>query len=179
MTTTDSPVAAEPNDDEEPARADVVTLGGRRFREITRPSFNQDIWVMRHARVAGITSVLDGASSTTSDDPEALVARVLERALEGDHMVNLLAGVLVEDGAPWSRDRAEANAQFFGGLTDPAEKEILQTRWLIWLANFFAGGAASLVRSLSSSPQTSENADARRTRPPGEPATRSSASGAS
>ena len=160
-------------------RPDVVQLGGRRFREITKPTFNVDIWVMRHARASGITTVLDGASATTSDDPEALIGRVIDRALEGDHMVNLLAGVLVQDGVTWSREQAEENARFFGSLTDPADKELLQACWLSWLARFFVGAASSFIALLTSSERTSGGAAETPTGPRDAPATRSSANGVS
>jgi hypothetical protein len=137
---------------------DVVTLAGVRYREVTVPTFRNDIWLMREAREAGITDVAVGASSTQSDEPEAIVARVLARALEGDHMVRLLAGFLVEDGATWSRESAVRNAEFFANLTDPADKEQLQALFLAWLARFFVGAASSLVALLRSSPQTSDGA---------------------
>lgn len=71
---------------------------------------------------------------------------------------HLLAGALVEDGKKWTAKDADANAEAFGELTDPIEKQQMLNGIVEVLAHFFRSAPLSSTPSPSVSTEAAEAA---------------------
>lgn len=100
--------------------------------------------------------------TTGLHDPAALMSReALPKAnakslvlalYRSDRTFDWLAGVMVEDGKPWSKSAAAANAQRFARATSKDSIKALQTLVAESLVGFFVAGLASFGTSPSSIP---------------------------
>lgn len=122
-----------------------VVLGGRIFRVAQETTARQDDWVLCATADAGLErlDVPEGA-----DQAEAVTLAAFRSGCAD----RILAGVLVEEGATWSAESAERNAQTFGALTNDLDKATRRRVLVAALARFFW---PALV-SLPSSPKSSE-----------------------
>lgn len=133
--------------------AQVYTLGGRYFDPAAKQvTFAQRGFVMGTVRANGIDKVI-----TRDGD-------VLGAILDSGCAAKLLAGLLTEDGRPWTREDALANATHFDGLTEDADIEQLLSALESLLAGFFVNrGSSSTASPTSSAPAARKTR--RRTRP--------------
>jgi|GEM_PF-2236967 len=126
-------------------------LDGRVFDGISHSlSANQDDYIVAHLRLAGALEVLqdiDGVKRSPEKRAEDLLTKIL---LAGKtHYV--LAGCLTEEGAKWSRESADRNAERFAALTDPIEKTVMREYVVEFVAVFFSFVARSSTISRKSS----------------------------
>lgn len=124
-------------------------LGGRPYRSAAQQTtFAQDGYLMGVVRAHGLDAVIQR-------DGDLLAAIFTTGCASA-----LLAGLLVEDGKPWSREDATANAARFDRLTAQEEKDQLLAALEGLLAGFFPIGA----RSSTASPTSSAGKGTRRSR---------------
>lgn len=104
------------------------------------------------ARAAGLHELLATAGTANA-------MAVLERVVRSGYTTELLAGALVEDGVPWTRERATETASFFAALTDPADKAVLRESIVQFIVGFFLPA----LRLSRTSPNSSARPDDRTT----------------
>jgi hypothetical protein len=157
--TTEAP--AQP---EESAAPTTLTLAGRTFRRATSTTVDQDAYVTKRLRDSGLAKILDDFDPRT-DDLLALNERIVWEAYERGVMYEVLAGILVEDGVPWTRSRAAANAAMIAARTDHAEKAVILTSSADFLFDFFtvaaafSAGSGNLIRRGMGSGDRSDRSD--------------------
>lgn len=127
---------------------DAIKLHGRTFRRATSTSVDQDAYVTKRLRDSGLSGILD-EFDPAKDDIAALNERIIWEAFERGVMYEVLAGILVEDGVPWSRATAAKNAKMMAEITDQAEKAPILSSAADFLFDFFAVAAAWSARSMS------------------------------
>ncbi|MBA3684605.1 MAG: hypothetical protein H0W72_05120 [Planctomycetes bacterium] len=116
-----------------------IVIGGRVFSQ-QPTTFEQDLFVMDQAEIAGLGSV---AMDLTPDEKDitAVAKAVVLRAYRSGALFLLLAALLVEEGTEWSQETAKANAEFFRHISDPADKRALQPALAGAVLAFFESGA--------------------------------------
>lgn len=128
---------------------EVLNLGGRYFAPAESTTFEQDAYLMGVITAGRLQDAAEGS------DPNKLVSAIMSSG----QVCPLLAGLLIEVDAEWTRERAAEWAAYFAQLRDPAAKGQLQNAvpWL--LLGFFGPGASS------SSTTSSDSASAGTTAP--------------
>lgn len=119
-------MATEERDEAGPER---VELGGRTFVPTPEADivFEQYGFIQRAAAAAGLGQEMQAVLDPKIDAIRAgaeiedgvwhqMSERILMRAFEGRDYLDILAGILVEEGREWTRDDAEANREFFARL---------------------------------------------------------------
>jgi hypothetical protein len=147
----------------------VLEIGGRKFRAVTQNlTANQDDFIYVQLRRSGAMDLLRrlgkystvGLDWTEDQRGEEMLSLILESQLKP----LVLAGCLTEEGTLWRRESALKNAEFFGAVTDPDDKQILTKCIVSVVVGFFLSGALSSGTSRKSS---SPNARARHTKSAG------------
>jgi hypothetical protein len=141
--------------------ARVYVLGGRTFAPTETLTGRQDGWLIVQTQDIGLTDILKkrlSNASTDKDETDAAdqeVARslIVEAHRSGKYH-HVIAGRLVEDGKKWNPKDAEANAEYFAELSDPADKSQLTTAFVEVLNGFFMTVAGFLTASQTSSAKT-------------------------
>ena len=132
----------------------IVMSDGRKFKITEATTSRQDMWVMTRLDRAGLEVI--AATYNTPDKLDVMATKCVEAAYESGTLYEILAGILVEDGKKWTRESALANANYFGELTNPADKAAIQGPIVSILMLYFASGLASTETSLKSSETGSE-----------------------
>ncbi len=129
-----------------PGNEDVIVLGGRKFRPAQETTARHDDWIMLQVIEADLENF-------AQLEPGGDAAKeILVRAIRSGKTYLLLAGMLVEEGRPWTEESAEANAQFFANLTSVEDKRALREALVSRaILPFFLQGVASSRISPSSS----------------------------
>jgi hypothetical protein len=120
-----------------------LNVGGRQFELAHDLTFEHHIWMMGHIFRAGL------------HEPAETGEVQLGRLLACGRIPQLLAGALVEVDVPWTEKGAEANAEFFRTLRDPASIQALDAALMMVIANFFPLTGSSF----KTSPNSSSSAD--------------------
>lgn len=142
-----------------------VTLGGRKFVVTSDDdmTFDQFAWIQTAADKAGlgnellamISPIIERAQKdgeAISDDYAEVVTReVVGRCYQDRAHLDVLAGVLVEEGQAWSHDKAKDTREFFGQLKGKADIEIANIILAQAILGFFWSGLASMMTSQNSS----------------------------
>lgn len=127
-----------------------IALAGRTFvpTDARGTTFGQDMYVMTHARAAGLDQVEEIIGPERA--LEEVAFEIISRAFSSGHLFELLAALLVEEGQAWSEERAQENAVFFAAVTDTEAKRELTEAVVGLVLAFFVKGAASSGISLKS-----------------------------
>ena len=126
-------------DIEQPAFS--VTVDGKRFVLVPFDglTLEQDAWITAKLERAGLTD--PGIDKLPPQDREAeMIRRLFE---SGSALSGLLAGFLVEEGQPWSQERALVHAKRLGAANGFAERARLLGVVRGVVAGFFLGTAGS------------------------------------
>jgi len=130
----------------------VIPLGApeakRYFAPAAETTARQDGWVMVQIADAGI------AKFVGKELNESVAFDLVIEVLRSGKWESLLAGLLVEQGVPWTPENAAANAEWFAGLTDAESKQALRETLVPTLAHFFLGALPSSMPSRNASPST-------------------------
>jgi hypothetical protein len=133
--------------------AQVIALGGsgakRYFAPAAETTARQDGWLMVQVADAGIAKAI---GKGLKDETESL--SVVIEILRSGKWEYLLAGILVERDVPWTPETAEANAEWFAGLTDPESKQAIRDNLMPLLAAFFLNAPLSSMPSPNASTKT-------------------------
>ena len=144
--------------------SELIELGGQLFRPVEEDDmvFEQFAWVQNAAQAAGLGHELMDAykpfieelngdrAELTEDQLYQISEKIIMRAFEGRAYLRLLAGVLVPEGKPWTRNQAEQMMEYFAQLKGP---DIGKMHQIIVIATigFFTSGLKSLETSQNSS----------------------------
>lgn len=101
-----------------------IKIAGKNFCFAEITTMDQDAYVIVRMRSAGLYE-LSVKFDPSKDDIGKLGEEIILRALESGALYEILAGILVETGVPWSRATAKANAELFGSITDPQDKKVV------------------------------------------------------
>jgi hypothetical protein len=136
--------------------AEAYVLGGRPYRSpAQQPTFAQRGYLMGTLR----THKIDVAINKDADVLAAIFSTGCASAL--------LSGLLVEDGAAWTREKAIKNAAYFDGLTTDDDFTALCAALESLLAGFFPlTGSSSTASPTSSTPPARKARKQRRPRVP-------------
>jgi hypothetical protein len=141
----------------ETPQAHVFTIAGRTFRRSDSTQIDQDAYVMKRMREAGLVKMWDGFNPKT-DTLSQLIEAIIFDAFERGVLWEILGGILVEDGIEWTRAIALANANTFRRVTDPIEKEALFANIADVLIDFLGNAAAWSATSPESLRATMQSA---------------------
>jgi hypothetical protein len=139
--------------------ARVYVLGGRSFAPTETLTGRQDGWLIVQTQDIGLTAILGKRLSNESTDEDVARSLIVEAHRSGKYH-HVIAGRLVEDGKKWNPKDAEANAEYFAELSDPADKSQLTTAFVEVLNGFFMTVAGSLTASATSPTTTTATAPA-------------------
>lgn len=117
----------------------VMVLGGRVFAPAEGTTFDQDGYLQAVLYTHRLHDTIEAGGD------------LLGAVLASGAASPLLAGLLVEDGQPWTPEGAKANRAFFGALTDPGEKAQLSGMLETLLLDFFVVAGKSSPASPPSS----------------------------
>lgn len=126
-----------------------IVLNGQKWLPVRRPTFQQQ-WIRAQivAR-AGVLPVVQRFNRDT-DDANQFAADVMATAFANSALFDLLAALLVKDGATWTVDTIADNALAFASLTDPNDYAAL-VDCVLWLVlDFFTSLGPSLGTFLKS-----------------------------
>lgn len=119
----------------------TIVLSGRIFKKAESTTIDQDAYVIQRMRAAGISD-LAAKFDPKKQGLESFAEELLLAAFESGQLFEILAGTLVEEGVPWSRATAKANAEFFLTLKDKADKEAIYDRMAQVILDFLVVAAA-------------------------------------
>lgn len=119
----------------------IVFSDGRVFHMTDGTTSSQDMWVMTRLDRAGLESI--AATHNTPEQLDTLAIKLIEAAYENGTLYEILAGMYVEAGVPWTRENAIANAQYFANLRASQDKTALQGSVASILLMYFVSGLAS------------------------------------
>lgn len=144
-----------------------IEINGRAYVEIgANGSLARDLFVMYHARHAGLTNIAPRDGETT----EALGERILGSLISSGHTLPLLGGFLIPEGkAPedWTEAMAHETAAALGRVTDGADKEKVTAQLLSIMVGFFASGLGSWIASGRASAADGSGSSPKKTTPGG------------
>ncbi len=130
--------------------SEPISIAGRTFRYAEGTSMDQDGYVITRMKRAGLYDLASGFNMQT-DDIGKLGEEMILQAFESGALYEILAGIFVEDGIPWSRKAAADNARFFGALTDPTDKKAIYAHLATVILDFLLVADAWSKGSLKSS----------------------------
>lgn len=122
---------------------------GRKFHMSEGTTSSQDMWVMTRLDRAGLEAI--SAANNTPEKLDSLAIQLVEAAYEAGTLYEIIAGMYVEKGIKWTRERAYANAQYFADMTDREDKQKFQGSVASILLMYFVSGLVSRATSLKSS----------------------------
>lgn len=149
-------------------RTNGIVLDGHTWRLVTAPTFEHQHLRVKAVQRAGVAALFP-AYDVIDGDADALAATVIDVAFTNGALFDLLAHMLIEDGAAWSPAIARANALRLAALTDSADHGTLTQNILFILLDFFLSLAVStpiLLRSLIPRGEAGAAPSRRNTRPP-------------
>lgn len=127
-----------------------VVIGGRKFRQATDMTFEQELYVMSVVTEAGLIDLKTDGTASEAGLTETVMSVIVKAYSSGKLMI-LLASLLQEEGTDWSIPMVEANAVWFSSLKDRESKDaLLQVMTMALLAFFESGDVARLISQKSS-----------------------------
>ncbi len=132
-------------------QVEPIVVAGRSFRPAVNTTFEQDFFIMERVGESGA----DRIEVKDNSDLTALGTKIILDAYRTGKLFELVAGMMVEDGVKWTKQSAMENAEFFGNLTDTADKRALQDALVGVLLSFFVNAADFSVSSQKSSEKDS------------------------
>ena len=124
-----------------------ITIAGRAFVLAGQTTIAHDLHTMGLVRKAGLEEQL---APKPGDDPAANARRVLSVAAATGVALDLLGALFVPEGVEptsWTPELAGETARFFGEVSDPEDKAIVQGLIASALADFLR---AALLSSMTS-----------------------------
>jgi hypothetical protein len=141
----------------------IYYLGGRTFSLTEGLTGRQDGWMIVQTQDIGLDAIINRRLRADGDkaaegaaDLEAARSFIVEAHRAGKYH-SIIAGRVVEDGKKWTPKDAEANAEFFADLSEPADKMQLADLFATVLKDFFLSAASSLGLATASPPATGGN----------------------
>lgn len=132
---------------------DVFSIQGKKYHRPTSTTLEQDAFVEVRLRDSGIKKQLKGFDLKTGDIGDLVEAVILE-AFDRGVMYEILGGIFVPVGEPWSRAGALRTARAIAENADEEEKRVIFTFAAEVLFDFFKLAAVFLPTSQSSSRST-------------------------
>jgi hypothetical protein len=120
----------------------VIEVAGRRFVPCSETTYEQDMYVMKILRDAGLAQMTDGFDPVKDDLSEA-AQDLIVRAFSSGKLFMLLAATLEEEGHEWTMADAERNGLFFSRLKKLPDKEALRGSIVGILTGFLISGVLS------------------------------------
>ena len=136
--------------------ARVYKLGGRIFSPAESLTARQDGYLMVQVSDTGLFDIL--SKGLASGDEQKIAQSLIVEAYRTGTFFHVIAARLIESGKKWTVKEADANAEFFGDLSDPDDKAQLATAFAEVLTDFFTSAARSLTRTATSSASQPEKA---------------------
>jgi len=130
------------------AAGSAVTIGGRRYHVIEHGTVEWNGWFVRMLGEVGLMPLPDIG---VAEDGGAYLQRLTQELVAGGQCNRVLAGMLLRQGVPasrWHPDMPAEIEQELRATPDAAQIYALTRQFLI---DFFVGGTASSVLSISSS----------------------------
>lgn len=135
---------------------ETLSLGGRDFERIQDGPVRQDLFVLQHARHAGLVD----AEAAKGEEPDAFAARLLGQVLGSGRAMLLLGGLLIPKGkkaTEWTEEMAFETAGHLGGITGADAKAAVYQELASALLGFFLRGLGSWIASRRSSGNAGES----------------------
>lgn len=118
-----------------------ITIQGRRYTQIVNGTFAHDMWLMSKIRESGLSNI----KINEGESQDEFIERIAAVAFESGGALDLLGGTCLPEGVEsgkWTPEIAKATADFFGGVTDPKDKQIIRSMMAGLLFHFFVSGVA-------------------------------------
>jgi hypothetical protein len=130
--------------------AEIIELGGRKFRAIENSTIEHDLTAMRMLAEAGLDKVAQRAGESYDD----FAVRVLSQVISSGKAFDLIGTFIIDAEKPdseWTPESAQKIARGISKLTSPSDK--LQVRNLVvtLLVGFSQAGLLSFATSRTSS----------------------------
>lgn len=125
-------------------------IDGQLFRTIERTTIENDFFVMKHLRAAGIGNCTPNAGESA----EEFATRLLYGIVESGAPFELLGGLLLPSGMSdeeWCPAQAKTTAAILRQVNDPESKAQVQAVLVSVVAGFFQAGLRFLTPSLAAS----------------------------
>lgn len=129
--------------------AKVYKLGGRIFAPAEQLTARQDGFLRAQISDTGLVEIL--SRGLASGEEQQIAQRLIVEAYRTGTLFHVVAAWLAETGTKWTVKDANANAEFFGDLTDEEDKSQLALIFAEAITNFFTRVVLSLTRTRTSS----------------------------
>jgi hypothetical protein len=119
--------------------AEILVIGGRRWKPLTKSTIEHDFTTMRHIREAGLNDLRKGAEESYED----YAVRLLHEIIGSGKAFILLGCFLVPEGTQdeqWTAQLADQTAEFMRTLTSDEDKGNVQMAVISMLNGFFLSG---------------------------------------
>lgn len=120
----------------------IIEVAGRRFSPVAETTYEQDMFIMKILRDAGLAQMTEGFDPVKDDLSEA-AQNLIVRAFASGKLFTLLAATLEEEGHEWTMADAERNGVFFSRLKKLSDKEALRGSIVGILTGFLISGVLS------------------------------------
>ena len=154
-----SPAASSRRTQKIAATREIITIGGRRWREVVSNTIEHDFWVLQQTQEAGI-----GLYTKKGEDPGEFAARLLREVIASGKAFLLVGAFLIPaelTDQDWSPALAQQTGEFMRKLEGADDKQIIQGAIISLLLGFFEAG----LRSSNNSPIVSSPLEGRSARP--------------
>lgn len=126
----------------------MMKLGGKAYRPITSSTLEHDHWVMGEIRGSGLDRIVKREDETTDE----FVRRLLAECIQKGRVYSLLGGFIIPETVAdhdWTPVIAGETADAMRKLTDPQEKQNVNSMVVDMLIGFFLQGLAIAMTSPS------------------------------
>lgn len=143
----------------------IYKIYGQKFRMIQKSTLENDYFIMQQLRRAG----LENCTPNKDESAEDFGMRLLYSIVEDGVPFELLGGLLIPENVPdieWTPGHARATADILRVVTDPEDKQQVQSILISLLTDFFAKGLPFLNPSQTvSQPDPEEQPGEKETKP--------------
>lgn len=140
----------------EAATVEPIVVSGRTFYPATDTTFEQDFFILDRIGETG----MERMELTKDSDLAEVSMDIILSAYRSGKLFELLAGMVKEEGVPWTPEGAIENARFFATLTDQKDKDAIRNSLVGALLGFFVNAVNFSAISLKSLPETESTAPA-------------------
>lgn len=131
-----------------------LRIAGRTFHRSGPTTLAHDAYILKRWRRFGLSSIaptLESGKRAPNDVLGTEIDRLIADAFESGLLYEVLAGMLVEEGIPWSVSWANDAVKVFAAITDADEKQIIYNSLSDIITDFFAHAVDWIVTSRKSS----------------------------
>jgi len=130
-----------------------LVINGTAWVEVDadQTTIERDIYIMTKARTAHLDGFRADADFDSHLQVEGVLREILGRILESGMFFDLLAGLLVAEGTPWTKAGTQRAMEIFRAVTDKETKDKMLNACAKLVLGFFIGAVSASMPTPKSS----------------------------